>query len=56
MEGVRFTPLATPEAQLRVGFLYRKDARPNARCRRTIEVVKRLFNTANAEYASHNPV
>ena len=55
-EGLCFTPLSAPEARAQVGFLYRRDTRPNARCRRLIELIKRVFRDAYAPYLSMYPV
>lgn len=43
VQGLRFTPFATPDATVRVGFLFNKNARPDARCRTYMDLLKRLF-------------
>jgi len=42
-EGLRFKPFSTPEGTARVGFLFKKGARPNARCRTYIDLIKRII-------------
>lgn len=37
-QGLRFTPLSTPDALIPVGFLYRTDVRPSAQCRRICSI------------------
>lgn len=49
-DDLNFTPLATPLARAQVGFLYRKDARPNARTRRRMDVIKHILTKGNADY------
>lgn len=51
-EGLHFTPLSTPQARVDIGFIYRRDAHPNARCRRFIELAKKVFSTTYSESSS----
>lgn len=54
-KALKFAPLSTPRAITRVGFFYNKKARPNARARHVIEVLRRHIRENYADYLAHYP-
>lgn len=55
-EGLRFTPLSTPEAVCQVGFLYPKHAKLSLRARHTVGVLKRFLSANCADYYEDYPL
>lgn len=54
-DGLHFTPLATPKSLCHLGFLYRKEARPNTRARYTIDLLRRWLRQNYPGYFDEMP-
>ena len=55
-DGLRFTPLSTPEAICQVGFLYPRGVKLSIRAQHTVNVLKRFLADNCAEYFQQYPL
>ena len=53
---LNFMPFSTPRSVTQVGFVYGKKARPNARARNVIEVLRNHLRTRFADYLERYPL
>lgn len=55
-DGWHFTPFSTPRAQMQIGFLYSKHARPNVRARHGIDMLRAFLHDTYADYFDRFPL
>ena len=55
-DGLRFTPLATPEGECLIGFLYPRHAKLTLRARHTVGVLKQFLEQTCPTYYEEYPL